>query len=178
MTSLADIKLVVFDIDGVLTDGKLWYGAEGELVKAFHVRDGVALKLLPRLGVQVAVITAKDSQPLARRMQDLAVEHFYPASHNKAEVLENLLNKLDISYQQVAYVGDDTIDLPAMEKVGLTLAPADGHDVVRSVVDMVAPVKGGEGVARWVCDEYLKATNQYPQAYGIATTEKFERNQL
>lgn len=176
MNKLANIKLVVFDIDGVLTDGKLWYGPDGEMVKAFHVRDGVALKLLPKVGVHVAIITAKDSAPLAKRMQDLAIEHFYPASHNKAEVLDTVLARLGIEYEQVAYVGDDTIDLPAMSKVGLTLAPCDAHEVVLQQVDVVSPVAGGQGIARWVCDEYLKTTGQFPEAYGIATTAAFEQN--
>lgn len=176
MNKLENVKLVVFDIDGVLTDGKLWYGPDGEMVKAFHVRDGVALKLLPRVGVQVAIITAKDSAPLARRMQDLAVTHFYPGSHDKAKVLDGLLAKLGLSYEQVAYVGDDTIDLPAMSKVGLTLAPCDAHELVLQQVDIVSPVAGGQGIARWVCDEYLKATGQFVEAYGIATTAAFEQN--
>lgn len=176
MQRLAKIKLVVFDIDGVLTDGTLFYGPDGELVKAFHVRDGVALKLLPRLGVEVAVITAKDSAPLARRMQDLAVRHFYPASHDKAAVLDGLITALQLTPEQICYVGDDTIDLPAMAKAGVTVAPSDAHEVVRDRVDLVSPLAGGKGVARWLCDEYLKATGQFPKAYGVAMTAAFEQN--
>jgi len=105
LAKLQALKLVVFDVDGVLTDGRLLYTEQGETIKRFNVKDGVAMKLLPKWGVQVAVITAKDSAPLRQRMKELKVEHFYPGCHNKAEAFDELVERLGITPDQAASAG-------------------------------------------------------------------------
>lgn len=151
------IKLVIFDVDGVLTDGMLNYGSEGELFKQFNVKDGVGIKLLQQYEIDVAVITAKDSKPLQKRMSDLSVRHFYPAYNNKNQAFEELLEKLSIKAEQVAYVGDDVIDLPVMNQVGLSIAVQDAHSFVKKTADYTTLAKGGQGVAREVADLILDA---------------------
>ena len=151
------IKLVIFDVDGVLTDGMLNYGNEGELFKQFNVKDGVGIKLLQQYDIQVAVITAKDSKPLQQRMKDLLVENFYPACHNKNQAFLEILEKLSLNTDQVAYVGDDVIDLPVMNQVGLAIAVQDAHHFVKKTADYITLAKGGEGVAREVADLILDA---------------------
>lgn len=172
---LADLRLVAFDVDGVLTDGRLYYGAEGEVLKVFHVRDGVGMKLLADHNVAVAVISAKGSPMLARRMSDLGVQHYFPGTSDKQQCLLELCRTLAISAQQAAFVGDDMVDLQAMWVSGLGIAPADAYPVVRDQADMVLTSRGGEGVAREVADLILTAQDQYQQAYAVAATPLFER---
>ncbi|MCW8929433.1 MAG: HAD-IIIA family hydrolase [Gammaproteobacteria bacterium] len=151
------IKLVIFDVDGVLTDGMLNYGPEGELFKQFNVKDGVGIKLLQQQGIHVAVITAKDSKPLSQRMKDLSVQYFYPGCSNKLEAFEKLLGALTLKQEQVAYVGDDVIDLPVMNRVGVSIAVQDAHNFVKETADYISIAKGGQGVAREVADLILDA---------------------
>jgi 3-deoxy-D-manno-octulosonate 8-phosphate phosphatase (KDO 8-P phosphatase) len=172
---LSALRLVAFDVDGVLTDGRLYYGAEGEVLKVFHVRDGVGMKLLADHNVAVAVISAKDSPMLARRMSDLGVQHYFPCTPDKQQCLLELCQRLGISEQQAAFVGDDMVDLKAMSACGLGMAPADAYEAVRDQADVVLRSRGGEGVAREVADLILIAQDQYQQAYCVATTPLFER---
>ncbi|MCU7837284.1 MAG: HAD-IIIA family hydrolase [gamma proteobacterium symbiont of Taylorina sp.] len=151
------IKLVIFDVDGVLTDGMLNYGSDGELFKQFNVKDGVGLKLLQQYEIDVAVITAKDSKPLLQRMNDLSITYFYPGCNNKNQAFSELLLKLSINPQQAAYVGDDVIDLPVMTQVGLSIAVQDAHSFVKKKADYITIAKGGQGVAREVADLILDA---------------------
>lgn len=174
LQQLQRIKLVVFDVDGVLTDGRLCYGAQGEMLKCFNVKDGVALKLLPKWGIQVAVISAKGSESLQKRMQDLGVQHFYPNSHNKKEVLSELLSSMAVSFSDVAYVGDDVIDLQVMPLVGLPLCPYDAHILVQRHCEQILRTKGGNGVAREVCDLILASRMSLEAAYEIAEKPEFE----
>ncbi len=160
-----EISLVIFDIDGVLTDGTLFYDSQGELVKPFNVKDGVGFKLLKENGITVAVITAKRSAPLERRMKDLQVEHFYPGCHDKAEAYSELKQKLGIDDCTVAYVGDDVLDLPVMEQVGLAISPADGYQHVKDIAHIVTESKGGKGVAREVADLLVGARTDLKLAY-------------
>ena len=159
------IKLLIFDVDGVLTDGMLSYGPEGELFKQFNVKDGVGIKLLQQQGISVAVITAKDSGPLTRRMNDLAVEHFYPGCNNKLEAFAELLDVLSLDSEQAAYVGDDVIDLPVMTRVGLSIAVQDAHAFVKKSADYITIAKGGQGVAREVADLILDAQFDLDKLY-------------
>ena len=163
--SPCSIKLVIFDIDGVLTDGTLFYGENGELVKPFNAKDGVGFKLLQDNGVVVAVITAKRSAPLARRMADLKVEHFYPGCHDKATAFSELKNKLNVQNNAVAYVGDDVLDLPVMEQAGLAIAPADGYQLVREMAHLVTQSAGGKGVVREVADLLVGSRTDLKLAY-------------
>ncbi|WP_330221448.1 HAD-IIIA family hydrolase [Marinomonas phaeophyticola] len=172
---LQTLKLVVFDVDGVLTDGGLLYGEYGEQLKRFNVKDGVALKLLPKWGVEVAIITAKDSAPLRKRMQDLGIKHFYPGCHNKADAYKTLIETLNINRQNTAYVGDDVIDLQVMPLAGVSFCPADAHELVVRSCDITLNVNGGQGVAREVADRILACRMPLEHAYGLAIKPEFEK---
>lgn len=174
-TPLSDIKLVAFDVDGVLTDGQLYYGPEGESLKVFHVRDGVALKILPDMGIEVAVVSAKDSPALRTRLRELGVQNAFVGCHDKLQRLQALADELGLAPHQVAFVGDDLVDLKVMDWCGCGLAPADAYSLVLERADRVLSVKGGQGVARCVADLILKAQGLYDQAYSLAADAHFER---
>jgi 3-deoxy-D-manno-octulosonate 8-phosphate phosphatase (KDO 8-P phosphatase) len=174
MQRLQALRLVVFDVDGVLTDGGLYYGAEGETLKRFNVKDGVALKLLPKWHINVAVITAKDSPALRRRMQDLDVAHFYPGCHNKAAAYAELLVQLNIAPQQSAYVGDDVIDLQVIPQVGVGFCPADAHVLLARYCHIRLSTAAGQGVAREVADLILATRMPLEEAYQLARQPEFE----
>lgn len=171
---LADIKLVVFDVDGVLTDGTLSYSASGEEVKHFNVKDGVGIKLLQTYGIATAIISAKDSAPLARRAADLKVQHFFPGSKDKWQVLSALLQQLNIPTEQVCFVGDDVIDLKVMKRIGLAVAPQDAFWLVKKYAHIVTQSLGGKGVAREVADLVLGARMDLETAYIKAMLPEFE----
>ncbi len=169
------IKLVVFDVDGVLTDGRLYYGDAGEALKCFHVRDGVGIKLLQDNGIPVVVISAKSSMPLSKRMAELGVQHFMPGCHDKWSALQKVLEKLGLAAESVAYVGDDMIDLPVMKRVGVSLTPSDGYQLVRTQSDWVLATAGGYGVAREVADLVLGSQHDLQALYEQTTKPAFER---
>lgn len=154
---LRDIELLVLDVDGVLTDGKLWYSAAGEVQKAFFVRDGHGVHLLEQAGVDIAVITGRRSDAVGRRLQELRVPHVYVGRNDKANALAELLDKLVLPPEKVAYVGDDVLDLPAMEKVAVAIAPADAHPRVRRFAHWVTEATGGNGAVREVADAIIAA---------------------
>jgi 3-deoxy-D-manno-octulosonate 8-phosphate phosphatase (KDO 8-P phosphatase) len=171
-----DIKLVVFDVDGVLTDGTLTYSANGEEVKHFNVKDGVGIKLLNTYNISTAVISAKDSAPLRKRISDLGVPHFYPACADKWQKLSELVEKLAIEPNEVCYVGDDVIDLKVMKRIGLSITPADGFWLVKKYSDLVTDAPGGKGVAREVADIILSSRMSLEEAYIKAMLPEFETN--
>ncbi|AEF55753.1 KdsC family phosphatase [Marinomonas posidonica] len=173
---LQSLKLVVFDVDGVLTDGGLLYTEQGETIKRFNVKDGVAMKLLPKWGVSVAVITAKDSPALHQRMKELNVEHFYPGCHNKAAAFADLTTKLPMPASQIAYVGDDVIDLQVMPSVGLAMCPADAHTLLLRHCPLILSKSAGQGVAREVADLILASRMPLEEAYELAKQPEFERH--
>jgi 3-deoxy-D-manno-octulosonate 8-phosphate phosphatase (KDO 8-P phosphatase) len=175
IATLQSLKLVVFDVDGVLTDGRLLYTEKGETIKRFNVKDGVAMKLLPKWGIQVAVITAKDSAPLRQRMKELKIEHFFPSCHNKAEAFDELVVRLGINPNEAAYVGDDVIDLQVMPKVGVAMCPSDAHVLVQRHCSVVLKKAGGEGVAREVADIVLATRMSLEEAYELAQKPEFEK---
>ena len=175
LARLQALKLVVFDVDGVLTDGRLLYTEQGETIKRFNVKDGVAMKLLPKWGVHIAVITAKDSVPLRQRMKELKVEHFYLGCHNKAQAFDELIERLGIKPEEAAYVGDDVIDLQVMPKVGVALCPADAHVLLQRHCLIVLNKAAGEGVAREVADMVLASRMSLEQAYELAQKPEFEK---
>jgi 3-deoxy-D-manno-octulosonate 8-phosphate phosphatase (KDO 8-P phosphatase) len=168
------IKLMVFDVDGVLTDGTLVYGANGEEVKHFNVKDGVGLKLLQTYGVEVAIISAKDSKPLAKRISDLGISHAYTGCKDKLAALSELMGKLDVTFDEVAYCGDDVIDLKVMQKAGLSIAPSDAYFMVKEYAHYVTQVSGGKGVAREVADVILSGRMDLKDAYIKAMLPEFE----
>ncbi|MBE0483705.1 MAG: HAD-IIIA family hydrolase [Bacterioplanes sp.] len=168
------IQLVVFDVDGVLTDGTLSYSASGEEVKHFNVKDGVGIKLLAEYGITTAIISAKSSAPLARRAADLGIGHFFPGSHDKWAVLSELMDKLMLDSNEVCYVGDDVIDLKVMKKVGLSVSPQDAFWLVKDHADVITDALGGRGVAREVADIILGSRMPLDEAYIKAMLPEFE----
>ncbi|MCP3850094.1 MAG: HAD hydrolase family protein, partial [Gammaproteobacteria bacterium] len=143
------------------------YGPDGELFKQFNVKDGVGIKLLQQQEIDVAVITAKDSKPLSQRMKDLSIQYFYPGCNNKLAAFAELLERLNLGADQVAYVGDDVIDLPVMTQVGLSIAVKDAHAFVKKRSDYISIAKGGQGVAREVADLILDAQFDLDKLYSL-----------
>lgn len=154
------IKLVVFDVDGVLTDGRLILGDDGTEHKAFHVRDGLGLVLLREAGLKVAIISARQSQATADRMAALGIEYVYQGSQDKAKTFAELLQRLNMACDEVAYVGDDLVDMPVLAQAGLAVAVADAHALVRERVDFVTDAAGGRGAVREVCELILTAQDK------------------
>jgi 3-deoxy-D-manno-octulosonate 8-phosphate phosphatase (KDO 8-P phosphatase) len=154
------IRLAVFDVDGVFTDGRLYYGADGENLKVFHVHDGQGVKRLLRAGVAVAVISGRDSPAVARRTRDLGVEHVFQGDEDKQPIFERLLAKLGIAAEEAACVGDDLPDLPLLRAAGLAVAVPNALAAVRAEAHLVTSATGGCGAVREVCDLILDARNR------------------
>lgn len=153
----AQIKLVIFDVDGVLTDGSLFLGDDGLEYKAFNSRDGHGMKMLQKAGVIVAIITGRTSKVVDFRMKSLGIEHVYQGQLDKRIAFAELLEKLDLSTDEVAYVGDDVVDLPVMSKVGLAIAVQDAHSMVLKHAHWQTPSCGGRGAGRDVCEMLMEA---------------------
>lgn len=147
-----NIKLIVFDVDGVLTDGSIIIGDDGEEYKAFHSRDGHGMKLLQYTGVEVAIITGRTSKVVEHRMNSLGIDHIYQGQKVKLPAFEELIAKLGITANQCAYVGDDWVDLAIMSRVGLAIAVQDAAPLVKKHAHWITPAKGGKGAAREVCE--------------------------
>ena len=154
---VAQIRLLVLDVDGVLTDGRLWFGADGEQLKAFHVRDGVGIKAIIGAGVEVAIISGRRSAAVERRAAELGLQHVRQGCNDKAEALRALCTELGVPAAAAACVGDDTPDLPMMALVALPVAVADAHPDVRAAARHVTRAAGGAGAVREVCDLLLDA---------------------
>lgn len=155
MTTAAQVALLVLDVDGVLTDGRLWYGPDGESLKAFHVRDGHGIKELLAAGVGVAVISGRRSAAVAARMRELGVADVAEGVADKARALADLLARRAVEPRRVACLVDDTPDLPMMAAVGLPAAVADAHPAVLAAAKHVTRAAGGRGAVREFCDFLL-----------------------
>lgn len=153
----ARVRLLVLDVDGVLTDGRLYYGPRGEALKVFHVRDGLGVKLLAAAGVTVAVISGRRSSMTARRCRELGVRHLLQGVADKVAAFQRLREQLGVSPAVCACVGDDVPDVPLMREVGLSFAVADAHPRARSAAHVVTRLPGGSGAVREVCDYLLEA---------------------
>lgn len=153
----AAIKLVAFDVDGTLTDGRLWYSEDGHEIKVFHVHDGLGLKQLQTHGVTVALITGRISHPVALRAEELDINHVYQGQDDKRTCLLELLEALKLTPAQAAFVGDDLPDLAPMRLVGLAVAVANAHPWIAEQSHWQTRRNGGEGAAREVCDLILHA---------------------
>jgi 3-deoxy-D-manno-octulosonate 8-phosphate phosphatase (KDO 8-P phosphatase) len=151
------IRLVIFDVDGVLTDGSLFLGDDGQEYKAFHSRDGHGMKMLQKTGVTLAVITGRSSEVVRIRMESLGVAHVYQGRQEKLRAYQELKEALDLDDEQVAYVGDDVVDLPVMRRVGLAIAVADAHTLVQRHSHWQTPSRGGRGAGRDVCELVMEA---------------------
>ncbi len=155
------IKLLILDVDGVLTDGRLFFDHEGVEYKSFHARDGHGIKLLQESGVKVAVISGRKSHSVSLRMKMLGVEWVYQGHENKVGAFKEILTALDLVSEQVAYVGDDVLDLPVMIRVGLAIAVQDANPAVCRHADWVTETCGGLGAVREVCDFLMQAQGHY-----------------
>jgi len=162
LPSAANVDLVIFDVDGVLTDGKLYYTDNGEEMKAFQVQDGSAIKMLRQQGVEVAIITGRDSAIVARRAHELGIPHVYQGAQDKAVALDRLVASTGIDAARMAHVGDDLPDLVLFDRVGLSISVHNAHPVVAAAADYVTGVAGGQGVARELCQLILTAKGQWP----------------
>ncbi len=151
------IRLLVLDVDGVLTDGRIYMSAGGEDLKVFHVRDGSGLVALQRAGVNVAIISGRDSAAVTRRAAELGIAHVHQGVGDKAAVLSTLMATLGVTPAETACVGDDTPDLPMLENAGLAIAVADAHGALGPVVHWVTSAAGGRGAVREVCDLLISA---------------------
>ena len=169
LTRAAKIRLAVFDVDGTLTDGRLWYGEDGHETKVFHVHDGLGLKRLQANGVQVAIITARISHPVALRAEELDIAHVYQGQNDKRRCLLELLEALKLTPEQAAFIGDDLPDLPPMRIAGLAVAVANAHPWVAEQAHWQTGKPGGMGAAREVSDLILQA-----QGKTVAERERWQ----
>ncbi len=158
MTKAENIRLLILDVDGVLSDGLIYMGNNGEELKAFNVRDGY--------GIRCAIITGRKAKLVEDRCATLGIVHLYQGQSNKLIAFSDLLEKLAIAPENVAYVGDDLIDWPVMEKVGLSVAVADAHPLLIPRADYVTHIAGGRGAVREVCDLLLLAQGKLDEAKG------------
>lgn len=154
---LSGIKLLVLDVDGVLTDGKIYGSAEEELFKAFFVRDGLGIRLLAEAGIEIAVVSGRNSAITAARCRELGIIHVYQGSLNKKHALMELLQKLNLNANDVAFMGDDIIDIPIFLKVGFCAAPCDAHPDILSYLHWQSKFPGGQGAVRELADLILSA---------------------
>ena len=157
---LARIRLVVLDVDGVLTDGRLYFSSRGEELKVFHVRDGHGIKLLMQSGVAVAALSGRRSAAVSVRMRELGVRHVAQACPDKVAALSDLCRTLDIDPLACACIVDDTPDLPLMSAVGFAAAVADAHPLVKSAAHWTSRTPGGAGAVRELCDAILRARSR------------------
>lgn len=155
------LKAAIFDVDGVLTDGRIYIGEQGEGFKAFSTLDGHGLKLLDQGGITPIVITGRDSPAVRRRVADLGLKHAVYGAKDKLAVAQPLLDSLGLTWEQVAAMGDDWPDLPLMLRAGFACAPAQAHAEVRAVAHHVTAAPGGHGAARECCDLLLMAAGRY-----------------
>ncbi len=160
--TLARIKLLLLDVDGVMTDGRITYDSEGTETKSFDVKDGHGIKLLQRAGVQVGIITGRQSEIVDRRAKELGIEIVYQGAKNKDLPFKEILKKLGLEPEEVAYVGDDIVDLPVMRQVGFAATVADALDDVKPYAHMITTRRGGRGAVREICDFLLKESGRWP----------------
>lgn len=153
----AAVKLVIFDVDGVLTDGGLYFGDDGQEYKVFYSRDGHGMKMLQYTGVEIGIITGRASRVVSHRMRNLGITHVYQGQKIKLPAYENLLGKLELQPHEAAYVGDDVVDLAVMQRVGLAIAVQDAHPLVKQHAHWITPSPGGRGAARDTCEFIMEA---------------------
>lgn len=155
------VRVAFFDVDGVLTDGGLYFTESGETIKRFCTLDGHGLKLLQKAGITPAVITGRDSAPLRARLKALGIEHVRYGTEDKAPAAQEILNELGLNWSQAAHMGDDWPDLPVMQRAAFACAPRNAHIEVKAMAHFVTQREGGHGAAREFCDVLLVASGRY-----------------
>ncbi|WP_437608557.1 3-deoxy-manno-octulosonate-8-phosphatase KdsC [Erwinia sp. V71] len=166
MTRAKQIRLLICDVDGVMSDGVIYMGNNGEELKAFNVRDGYGIRCLLTSGVEVAIITGRKAKLMEDRCKTLGITHLYQGQSDKLLAFRELLDTLSLSADQVAYIGDDLIDWPVMAQVGLSVAVADAHPVLLPRAQYVTRIAGGRGAVREICDLILIAQDKFDDAKG------------
>ncbi|PKN70507.1 MAG: phenylphosphate carboxylase subunit delta [Deltaproteobacteria bacterium HGW-Deltaproteobacteria-12] len=168
---LKNIKMLILDVDGVMTDGRVIMDDSGKEIKNFDVRDGHGIKLIQRYGIKVVLLTGRQSEVVKHRAQDLGIREIYQKVFNKKEVFVKILKKNKLSSADVAFMGDDIVDIPVLKAVGFSAAVADALDVVKKSVAYVTKNMGGRGAVREVCDMLLQAQGKWPE---IAAKYEFD----
>lgn len=158
---IRDVRLLMLDVDGVLTDGRIIMNDQGFESKHFDVRDGHGLKVLMRYGIGVALVTGRRSSVVEHRAKDLGIQEVYQGIWNKVEILEEILRKMKLHPEQAAYVGDDIVDIPVMQRVGFAVAVRDAAADTKKIAHYVTKKKGGRGAVREVCEIILKAQDHW-----------------
>ncbi len=160
----AQVRVMIFDVDGVLTDGKMQYSAEGEALKSFFVHDGLGIQLLHKMGIATAIISARQTPIVTKRAADLGITHVYQGNHDKRITFAQLLADTGVSANACGFIGDDIIDLPLFSRVGFAVSVPNGHPEAIRRADYVTQAHGGAGAVREICDFILRAQNKYDAA--------------
>jgi len=158
------IRLLLLDVDGVMTDGRVVFADSGEEVKAFDVKDGHGIRMLMRTGVSVALLTGRESRVVLHRARDLGIDMVYQGAKDKLSVFEGILREKGFKGEEVCYVGDDLVDMPVMKRAGLSISVADASEELKGSVDYVTSMPGGRGAVREVCELILKAQGKWEDA--------------
>ena len=170
---LRRIKVLILDVDGVLTDGSIIYSDNGVEIKSFNVKDGLGIRLVQKAGIKIFIVTGRRSKALYRRCNDLGIKDIFDGVSDKAAVLDRILEQTGVSPKEIAFMGDDLPDLPLMKKVGLSIAVADAHETVKKEAAMITGLIGGAGAVREVCEIILHAQGHWEkllQHFSIAVT--------
>jgi 3-deoxy-D-manno-octulosonate 8-phosphate phosphatase (KDO 8-P phosphatase) len=163
MTSFKNLKALALDVDGVLSDGRLYYGNDGEELKTFNIRDGLGIKLLQQAGITVAIITGRTSNIVARRARELGIEHIIQGREDKVTALQELCAQLQLATEQVAYMGDDLPDRKAIITAGFGATVADASEDVKAIADWCSSKPGGAGAVRDLAETWLKSLGLWDQ---------------
>ncbi|HZX29357.1 MAG TPA: HAD family hydrolase [Telluria sp.] len=155
------VKVMIFDVDGVLTDGTLTYDADGEVTKTFYVLDGLGIQMLNKTGVKTAIISARNSPIVVKRAKDLGIHYVHQGMHDKRVALATLLQETGVTAEDCGYIGDDVIDLPLLLRVGFAVTVPTGHAEVQHRAHYVTRAPGGRGAVREVCDMIMRAQGTY-----------------
>ncbi|MEY5028722.1 MAG: 3-deoxy-D-manno-octulosonate 8-phosphate phosphatase KdsC [Pseudomonadota bacterium] len=166
------IRIVFFDVDGVMTDGGLYFSEHGESLKRFHVLDGQGLKLLQQAGITPAVITGRDSAPLRLRLKALGITQVRFGTEDKLPAAQAMLQELGLDWPQAAAMGDDWPDLPVMQRAAFACAPAQAHAQAKALADHITTARGGDGAVRELCDLLLVASGRYVQLLDNVGTDR------
>lgn len=154
------IKMILLDVDGVMTNGQVFLMPNGDEIKMFSILDGFGIVLAMKAGIRIGVISGRESPSLKQRCEELKIEDFYMGQMDKLPLMEEILAKRNLTSEEVAYIGDDVPDLPVLERVGLSVAPANAHKHVKARVDLVLEKNGGDGAVREFIDFLLAAQNK------------------
>ena len=161
----SNIKLAVFDVDGVMTDGRLFLSADGDEQKIFHAHDGLGLKMLQLSGCEIAIISARSSKVVSDRMAALGISRIMQGQSDKRKALLSIIQDLKLEKSNVAYVGDDLVDLPPMSISGLAIGVANAHPLVKKYADWTTEKEGGAGAVREICEMILSAQGKLDSIY-------------